>query len=159
MTIFCLTTAISARSEHHSAQPPWNMNMNKRKAEKEQASGRSVVDRLRGVLTPQVALELANGHLENALKTKNSEVALQFCKDAGGVLARIPTSVRKTSRDEDRDLCNKIATTHFKLGKLLDDWGFSDKAQDNYKNEKKWRRDVQLPGQSSSHSENAALPP
>ena len=66
----------------------------------------------RSVLTPQTALDLAHGHLENARKAKSPELALTFCKDAETVLARIKTSVRKTyvssSRTEDRALCNEI---------------------------------------------------
>ncbi|KAI8595010.1 hypothetical protein EDD21DRAFT_421087 [Dissophora ornata] len=98
---------------------------------------------LRGALKPQTALDLANGHLENARKAKSSEVALTFCKDAETALARIRKSVRETfvssSSDEDRVLCNEIATTHFELGKLLDGAGYHTKAQDSYKNEKQWR--------------------
>ncbi|KAI8595003.1 hypothetical protein EDD21DRAFT_359426 [Dissophora ornata] len=117
---------------------------------------------LRGALTPQTALDLANGHLENARKAKRSEVALTFCKDAETALARIRKSVRETfvssSSDEDRALCNEIATTHFELGKLLDGVGYHVKAQDSYKNEKKWRGSVHSPGQSFSRSENVSLP-
>ncbi|KAI8598045.1 hypothetical protein EDD21DRAFT_407134, partial [Dissophora ornata] len=118
---------------------------------------------LRGVLTPQTALELANVHLENARKAKSSELTEKFCKDAETDLARIRKSVRITyvssSRDEDRALCNEIATTHCELGKLWDDLGHHNKAQDSYKNEKQWGGRVQLPGQSFSRSENVALPP
>ncbi|KAI8596563.1 hypothetical protein EDD21DRAFT_243656, partial [Dissophora ornata] len=145
-------------------------NKDKPRLERKQASGRSEIDMssrmtpwLRGALTPQTALDLANGYLENAQKAKNSEVALTFCKHAETDLDRIRTSVRKTSvsssRDEDRALCNEIATTHFELGKLLDGLGCRSKAENSYKNEKKWRGDVQSPGQSFSHSENVALPP
>ncbi|KAI8598961.1 hypothetical protein EDD21DRAFT_355900 [Dissophora ornata] len=57
-------------------------------------------------------------------------------------LARIRRSARKTyvssSRDEDRALCNEVATTYSELGKLLDSLGRRTKAQNSYKNEKKW---------------------
>ena len=96
----------------------------------------------RSVLTPQTALDLAHGHLENARKAKSPELALTFCKDAETVLARIKTSVRKTyvssSRAEDRALCSEIAITYFELGKLLDSLGRRSKAQESYKNEGKW---------------------
>ncbi|KAI8600638.1 hypothetical protein EDD21DRAFT_354377 [Dissophora ornata] len=96
----------------------------------------------RSVLTPETALNLANIHLENARKTTSPELTLALCNDAESALARIRTSARKTyvssSRDEDRALCNEIATTYFELGKLLEGLGRRIKAQTCYKNEEKW---------------------
>ncbi|KAI8602572.1 hypothetical protein EDD21DRAFT_352630 [Dissophora ornata] len=97
---------------------------------------------LRGILAPQEALELANTHLDNARIAPSPELALASCKDAEKDLARIRTSVRKdyvlSSRTQDRALCNEIATTYSKIGKLLDSLGRRSKAQDSYKNEQKW---------------------
>jgi len=96
----------------------------------------------KSVLTPQAALDISRGHLENARKAKSPALALSFCNDAETVLSHIRTSVRKThvssSRAEDRALCNEIATTYFELGKLLGDLGRLSDAQACYKNEEKW---------------------
>ncbi|KAI8602570.1 hypothetical protein EDD21DRAFT_352628 [Dissophora ornata] len=96
----------------------------------------------RSVLTPQAALDLAIPHLENARIAQSPELALGLCNDAEKALARIRTSVRKayvlSSRTQDRALCNEIATTYSKIGKLLDSLGRRSKAQDSYKNEQKW---------------------
>ncbi|KAI8601171.1 hypothetical protein EDD21DRAFT_353908 [Dissophora ornata] len=102
----------------------------------------SVYSKLRNTLSPQAALELANEHLENARKTKNPEIALEYCNDAEKALAHIRTSVRKTcvssTRAEDQSLCNEIATAYFELGELLDSLGRRTKAQVIYKNGEKW---------------------
>ncbi|KAI8601142.1 hypothetical protein EDD21DRAFT_404690, partial [Dissophora ornata] len=112
----------------------------------------------RSVLTPQTALDLATSHLENARKAQSPELALAFCNDAETALARIKTSVRKayvsSSRPQDRTLCNEIATTYSELGELLDSLGRRSKAQASYNNEEKWGGRAQLPGQSSSRSDN-----
>ncbi|KAI8597132.1 hypothetical protein EDD21DRAFT_357537 [Dissophora ornata] len=96
----------------------------------------------RSILSPQVALDLTNVHLENARKAKGSELALTYCNEAQKTLARIRTSVRKALVSsvsvEDRAIRNEIASTYFELGELLENLKHRDKPQTCYKNSEKW---------------------
>ncbi|KAI8598161.1 hypothetical protein EDD21DRAFT_407049, partial [Dissophora ornata] len=118
---------------------------------------------LRNVLSPQAALEDANARLENARKTKNSELALTYCIESQKALGRIRTSVRKALVSsvsvEDRAIRNEVASTYFQLGELLENLKHPDKAQTCYKNSEKWGGRIQEPGQSPSLPNHVASPP
>ncbi|KAI8600572.1 hypothetical protein EDD21DRAFT_415718 [Dissophora ornata] len=118
---------------------------------------------LRNVLSPQVALEDANAHLENARKAKRPELALTYCNEAQKALGRIRRSVRKNLVSsvsvEDRAICNEIASTYFQLGELLENLKNRDKAQTCYKNSEKWGGRVQEPCQLPSLPNHVASPP
>ncbi|KAI8594744.1 hypothetical protein EDD21DRAFT_409602, partial [Dissophora ornata] len=117
----------------------------------------------RSILSPETALEAAKSHLEKARGTNNSELALTYCSDAQTALDRIRTSVRKalvsSVSAEDRAMCNKIASTYFELGELLDNLNRRSKAQTCYKNSEKWGGRVQEPGQSPSLPDNVISSP
>ncbi|KAI8594209.1 hypothetical protein EDD21DRAFT_449538, partial [Dissophora ornata] len=118
---------------------------------------------LRNVLSPQEALEDANARLENARKTKSSELALTYCNESQKALGRIRTSVKKALVSsvsvEDRVICNEIASTYFQLGKLLENLKHRDEAQTCYKKSEKWGGRAQEPGQSPSLPNHVVSPP
>ncbi|KAF9955508.1 hypothetical protein BGZ65_003346, partial [Modicella reniformis] len=119
-------------------------------------------------LLPQQALEIANLCLENAHKTDDHGLALELCKETEATLSRMKGVSKKTAlttpsnqqqQGEDFTLRNGIATTYFKLGKLHDSLGRSDKARANYKKVQQWGGNVQehadqQPTQSSHSLDN-----
>ncbi|KAF8925925.1 hypothetical protein BGZ58_000351, partial [Dissophora ornata] len=99
--------------------------------------------KLRKVLSPQDALELATAHLAGANKAKNPDMALTFCYEAQEALSRIRRSVRKklvsSLRPEDQDLRNKIAAAHCELRELFDSYGHKTRGMYNHwKSQSKW---------------------
>ncbi|KAI8596480.1 hypothetical protein EDD21DRAFT_408334, partial [Dissophora ornata] len=123
----------------------------------------SLVSLMKGNLSPQAALELANAHLDSARNANSSEMTLTYCDEADTALSRIERSKRKdlvaSSTVEDRILRQKIAATYFALGELLNSLGYRGMAHASDKKAKKWGGRVQEPNQSSSHNDNIALAP
>jgi len=95
-----------------------------------------------GALSLKQTLELVNLCLDNAQGTKNSELALELCGDAGASLSGIKRSTRKAlippKKDDDRTLSDRIATAFTILGTLQDSLGRGDKARANYKKAVQW---------------------
>ncbi|KAG0247993.1 hypothetical protein BG011_000656, partial [Mortierella polycephala] len=94
-------------------------------------------------LSPQEALEIAKGHLENARKSDNPNLILAWCADAEEALSPIKRSVRKglipPKSVEDQALCNGVFIVYLERGKLLDSLGYHDKAQTSFKVAEEWR--------------------
>ncbi|KAI8598725.1 hypothetical protein EDD21DRAFT_356115 [Dissophora ornata] len=93
-------------------------------------------------LSPQQALELANLHLENALTTKDPELALKCCDYAEAALSRMKRPAKKivmsSLRADDLALRDGIAAAYSEIGKLLISLGNSAKAQVSNKKAEKW---------------------
>lgn len=92
-------------------------------------------------LSPEKTLELAKVCLENARKTKDPEVALALCDQAGTVLDRVKDTakVSTSSTDpQDQTLRDGIIATYLEIGKLQDDLQRPGKARDSFKGAEKW---------------------
>ncbi|KAI8600002.1 hypothetical protein EDD21DRAFT_354952 [Dissophora ornata] len=157
----CLITAISARSDEatcrihhihncfHIALLPFPPIAGTKKTGDKKPDDRksimlsSAFSPWRSALSPQEALEISSGYLENARNATSPKMALINCDDAKTALSRIRRSVGKdilsSSRAEDRTLCIEISVTYFGLAELLDSLGLHDKTQPLYAKAEKWR--------------------
>ncbi|KAG0311714.1 hypothetical protein BGZ99_009955, partial [Dissophora globulifera] len=95
-----------------------------------------------GTLSPQQALQLANLHLENAHKFKDSGIALALCDDAKAALSRMKTVAKKSLKTprsaEDQALHDGIAAAYFEHGSLLERLDHVEMAHISYKKAEKW---------------------
>ncbi|KAF9344519.1 hypothetical protein BGX34_005587, partial [Mortierella sp. NVP85] len=79
-------------------------------------------------------LELANVYLENAFSATDPDIALVLCHDTQVSLSQAKKSVK---RDKDQLVTEGIAIAYIGLGKLLEERGYVDEAEENFKKAKK----------------------
>ncbi|KAF9904967.1 hypothetical protein BX616_001133 [Lobosporangium transversale] len=95
----------------------------------------------RSVLSPSIALKLFTIYTENA-RDYGKEIALELCLDAVAVLSRIHRSVRKalitSTRNEDKTLCQNVATAYYDLARSFERLGQPDEARNNDRKAEKW---------------------
>jgi hypothetical protein len=103
---------------------------------------RSGASSLRNHLSPQQSLELANLYLENAHRTKDPEIVLEWCSVTEAELFRTKGASKKAlsppMQDDNRALREGMATALSNLGKLQDSLGQSEKAQASYRRAEQW---------------------
>ncbi|KAF9903177.1 hypothetical protein BX616_001696, partial [Lobosporangium transversale] len=85
------------------------------------------------ILSPSKALKLFNIYIEDVRRIDHDDddnIVLEICLDAVTTLSRIHRSVRKTlvssTRDEDKALCQRVATAYRKLGRSFERLGHLD---------------------------------
>jgi hypothetical protein len=93
-----------------------------------------IVSSLRGSLSPQKALKLANVYLETAFSTTDSDIALVLCHDTEVSLYQAKKSAR---HDKNATVIKGIATAYIGLGKLLESHGHVGGAQASFKKAEK----------------------
>ncbi|MCX8567338.1 MAG: HEAT repeat [Glomeribacter sp. 1016415] len=121
----------------------------------------SIFSSSRSALSAEQMLGLANAYLNNARQTQDSYLAAIFFDDAEISLSQAKQAFKKAFSPEtlaDQTLRNKIGTTYFERGQVLEQLGQSDRAQASYKKAQKWGHPGLAP-QSSIFSAGAALSP
>ncbi|KAF9347395.1 hypothetical protein BGX34_003172, partial [Mortierella sp. NVP85] len=114
---------------------------------------RSIVPAPKSALTLHQALELTNVYLENAYKTKDSNIALVLCHDAEVALSQAK-SINKKHPTHPKDaehqmLYGRTAAAYIDLGKLLERQGYQVESQAIRKKAEKWGGSIDDPGRLS----------
>ncbi|KAF9361005.1 hypothetical protein BGX34_007376 [Mortierella sp. NVP85] len=100
-------------------------------------------------------LHLANVYLENASRENDPNITLVLCHDTEVSLSQARKAVRLT---EDRTIREEIASIHIELGRLLENRGHMNEAQDFYKKAEKLGVRVQDQQHRQPQRENATIP-
>ncbi len=121
----------------------------------------SIFSSSRSALSAEQMLGLANGYLNIARQTQDRHLAAIFFDDAEISLSQAKRAFKKALSPEtlaDQTLRNKIGTTYFERGQVLEQLGQPNRAQASYKKAQKWGHPGLAP-QSSIFSAGAVLPP
>ncbi|KAF9909407.1 hypothetical protein BX616_011186, partial [Lobosporangium transversale] len=97
----------------------------------------------RGVLSPSMALRLFNLYIENTRRIDNdNNILMELCLDASFALSRIHQSDIKNlaspASNEDRILCQGIASAYNEVARLFEHLGRSSDAEKNDRKARKW---------------------